>query len=93
MAILVEEIGPFRLKQPAPFMPSAFGINGAAFYINAVFLPIGTLLFAQPKPLRFNEQRVASEGQETLGCSMRTTTEKILSWPEKMALAFITMNP
>ncbi|MCM4164698.1 hypothetical protein DHC50_13930 [Arenibacter sp. A80] len=72
MAILVEKIGPFRFKQPAPFMPSALGINGAAFYI----VPVFPLLDAQPKPFEFTEQSIASENHQTVRRSIGATTER-----------------
>jgi hypothetical protein len=67
MANLITLTRHLRLKRPAPFMLSALNMNGAAFYINALFLPIGSLLFARPKPLKFTEQRIASESYETVG--------------------------
>ena len=59
--------GLFRLKRPAPSKFSFINLNGAVFFINAVFLLMGSFLFAQPKPLQFTKQQIASESYETVG--------------------------
>lgn len=38
MAISAKEIGPFGFKKPAPFKLGIPNLNGAAFYINAIFI-------------------------------------------------------
>ena len=67
MAILIALTSPYRLKRPAPFKLNAMNLNGAAFFINAVFLLTAAFLFAQPKPLKFTKQQIASETYETVG--------------------------
>ena len=67
MAISIALTSPYRLKRPAPFKLNAINLNGAAFFINAVFLLTAAFLFAQPKPLKFTKQQIASETYETVG--------------------------
>ncbi|RAJ15947.1 FG-GAP repeat domain-containing protein [Arenibacter echinorum] len=67
MANLIALNNPFRLKRPAPFKLNAINLNGAAFFINAVFLLTAAFLFAQPQPLKFAKHQIASESYETVG--------------------------
>lgn len=67
MANLIALTGLFRLKRPAPSKSRIINLNGAAFFINAIFLLMGSFIFAQSKPLKFTKQQIASESYETVG--------------------------
>jgi len=67
MANLIALTGLFRSKRTVPSKFRIVNFNGAAFFINVVFLLAGSFIFAQSKHLRFTKQQIASESYETVG--------------------------